>query len=56
MSEANAIIRLLLAHLPDSESQGEDWDWCWDELTDLSQENVKAARKKASRYLEAQDE
>lgn len=45
-----SIIELLLRHLPDS-STGREWEHCWDELNDVSQEKVKEVRKKATEFL-----
>lgn len=39
-----------LAHLPDS-LNGDDWDWCWDELSSDSQETVKKIRAKGNAAL-----
>ena len=50
------IIRELIDHLPDSNNQDNDWNYCWNELTDESQEKVKAIRKKAIEYLKEHDE
>lgn len=58
MNEAINIVKSLLAVLPDSEQwskRGKDcWRWCWDELSDDAQEEVKAARKAAATWLKQQ--
>lgn len=48
--KALLIIEKLLCCLPDA-NNGEDWNWCWDELFDSSQEMVKQARKQARKFL-----
>lgn len=47
------IIQELLDCLPDHTSNGQDWDWCWDELFEESQEKVKQVRKHATDLLES---
>lgn len=51
---ACGIIKLLLGYLPDSTTQEspDNWKWCWNELDDQSQEEVKMARQKAQKFLE----
>ena len=50
-TEADKIILELMDHLPDAMGKGEDWQWCWDELYDESQEQVKRVRQRAWDYL-----
>ena len=46
------LIRELITHLPDNTVHDTpDWNWCWDELSDDSQDMVKDVRKKAIDYL-----
>jgi len=47
------VIKLLLNHLPDTEFYKEPcWQYCWDELDDDAQEEVKNARRKALEYID----
>lgn len=49
LSAVPSVIKQLMGVLPDSD--GEDFDWCWNELSDKSQERVQAARKLANELL-----
>ena len=52
LEEAKRIIQLLLDHLPNARaSKGEDWDWCWNELSSDSQESVEKAFSEATKFL-----
>jgi len=54
---AEEIIRMLLNVLPDSGGEMHDdisWDWCWSELCDEPQEEVKEARRRALDYLKGE--
>ena len=42
----------VLAVLPDSSRAERCWSWCWNELDDAAQTEVKAARKKANIALQ----
>jgi hypothetical protein len=50
---ADEVILKLLSVLPDNEILHDDisWGWCWDELSDEAQEEVKKARRMALDYL-----
>jgi len=47
------VIYGLLNNLPDSDEddKGEDWNQCWDALTEESQDTVKEVRKQAITFL-----
>ena len=52
LREAIRLIADLADHLPDTNSQsGEDWNWCWNELSGNSQDAVKKVRNKAREFL-----
>lgn len=53
IDEAKTLIKDLLAHLPDNIKHDEDetWSWCWNELSDQAQIQVKETRKKARDFL-----
>lgn len=49
-------VRLLLQFLPDGQGLGgEDHGWCWDELSEESQDAVASARVAGEKMLEALD-
>jgi len=48
------IIGYLLGMLPDSHHDEECWKWCWDELDEGAQDDVKTIRKIALDWLEEQ--
>ena len=53
------IINKLLSVLPDSHTGSEDgncWDWCWNELNDSAQDEVKEARKLANEFINGKQE
>jgi len=55
--EVNEIIKKLLSVLPDSEMHDDKcWDWCWEELSDKAQEEVKEARGIALKYLRGEED
>ena len=45
------LIQELLNHLPDSNHYEDCWLWCWGELSDKFQNDVKSVRKKAHQFL-----
>ncbi len=45
------VINQLLSCLPDSDHNDPCWEWCWDELNDEAQQQVKEARRMALNYL-----
>jgi hypothetical protein len=51
LKEAMEIIKDLCRHLPDACRAEGDWDWCWNELSDDSQEKVKEARERANVFM-----
>lgn len=53
--DAKDVIEGLLSVLPDSihtEHETRCWDWCWDELDNEAQEEVKKYRKYAELFLQ----
>jgi len=48
---AQGVIRKLLSLLPDSDEQGLEWEFCWDELSSDNQERVSEARYEANVFL-----
>ncbi len=58
MSEkAQAVIVKLLKVLPDSiHDHDASWGYCWNELSDDAQEQVKAAGREAAWFLEGETE
>ncbi len=52
LCDAKDSIKELLNLLPDSRLKGDDWKWCWNELSDESQQSVKRGRKKAEAIKE----
>jgi hypothetical protein len=50
---ADEVIKKLLEVLPDNEIHDNDisWEWAWDELSDIAQEEVKEAREMVLDYL-----
>ena len=55
--DASFVIRTLLDVLPDTDSKTDVcWEWCWNELGDDAQEEVKAARKIANDWLHENQE
>ena len=56
MDNAIEIIKELLHHLPDSvHYQDESWDWCWGELSEDAEGNVKKVRKRAEDFVESEE-
>lgn len=42
----------LMDILPDSVHEEDCWNWCWNELTDDAQVEIKSVRKKAKYWLD----
>lgn len=55
IEEVKEVIHQLLHHLPDNDAHdgpaGCTWYWCWKELSDTAQAEVKAVRKSANDLL-----
>ena len=53
---ARDIIKALLSIIPDNMEQGtSDWAWCWNELSQESQDRVKEIRKRANMLIGKDD-
>uniref|UniRef100_A0A6M3KUX0 Uncharacterized protein n=1 Tax=viral metagenome TaxID=1070528 RepID=A0A6M3KUX0_9ZZZZ len=50
--QTKQLIEDLLNHLPDN---NECWGWCWDELNDEAQKDIKRLRRKANLFLVCYD-
>ena len=48
------IVQLLLDHLPDSTHDDKSWDWCWNELSDDAQKQIKTTRRAAREFISSQ--
>ena len=51
LAVTRAALQAVLDVLPDKFRPEPCWRWCWNELDDAAQEEVKAAREKARRAL-----